>query len=88
VHQTTTRVLPIDFIGIRVEYRYQLSTSRGTIPNHPFLTIFCNKLQESSCTVVAAIPAVTTSFKPCIIGRLTVRQRCQWDVRPGQMGNL
>lgn len=83
---TTARVLPINFTGMWVEYRYQLSTSRDKIPNYSFLTIFCNELQESSYTVAAAVLAVATSFQPCITGRLAVRQQCQWEVRPGQMG--
>lgn len=76
------RVLPINFIGTWVEYRYQLSMSRDTILNYSFLTIFCSQLQESSCTVSVAVLAAAMSFKPCTTDRLAVRQQCQGEVRP------
>lgn len=88
VPYTTARVLPINFIGMWVEYIYQLSMSRDTIPNYSLLTIFCNQLQESSCTVSLAVLALAMAFKPCIIGRLAMRQQCQWEVRPVPMESL
>lgn len=66
--------MPIDFTGMWVEYRYQLSTSRDTAPNYSFLTAFCNELQQSSRAVAAAVLAVAMSHKPRVIGRLAVRQ--------------
>lgn len=61
-----------------VEYRYQLSRSRDTIPNCLFLVVIYSEVQESSCRVAEAVLPVSVSFKP----------QCQWEVKPGQTKNL